>query len=126
MLENPLRIGIDLGSSLGDMTVIQSPYCTEERLNFPLSRYRSKRLHKKLTKRLGPQRVRVPTMFKMMQNGREIFVAHPDVFRALTAQTKSRIEAAILGPLGLKSRPPEALTPFKLRQMALQIQGPVK
>lgn len=123
MLEKPMIIGIDYASPLSGITVIQSAYCTQEKWNFRQSRYRSKRLHKKLVKRFGAQRVRVPAMFRMMQAGREVFVAHPELFRAMKEQFAQRVDEEILGPLASKHPKSDPLTPFKLRQMALQIQG---
>lgn len=83
MLDNPVKIGIDYAAPFSDITVIQSPYCTREKWNFPPSRYRSKRLHKKLVKRFGGQCVTVPAMYRMKQAGREVLVAHPDIYERL-------------------------------------------
>jgi len=54
---------------------------TEERL-FPVSRHRSKRIHKKLVKRYGGEFRRVPCMFRTP----DAIIAHPSFKAALAGK----------------------------------------
>lgn len=64
---------------------------TEERL-FPVSKHRSKRIHKKLVKRFGGEFRKKPCMWRM---GDTIY-AHPAFKAALNAQTKDLGAASYL------------------------------
>jgi len=55
-----------------------SQHSTKEQINWPIKK-RSRRLHKKMTKRLGPQITRVPCAF-MTTTG---MIVHPDIYAQL-------------------------------------------
>lgn len=124
MTDKPTLIGIDYAVPFSDITVFQSPLCTREAWNFPPSRYRSRRLHKKLVKRFGSQRVVVPAMLETMQGGRRVIIAHPDILELIKEQCARKVETDIAGGLNIKNVPPEPLTPFKLRQARLMCDPP--
>lgn len=68
-----------LFSPMSGISIVYSEYCLkegEERL-FPVSRHRSKRIHKKLIKRFGGEFRKVPAIFKTPQG----IIMHPN-FRA--------------------------------------------
>ncbi len=67
--------------SFAGVKIIVSPHAleeTDERL-FPKSRYRSKRIHKKLCKRFGGEFRKVPCIWKTPQG----LVCHPDMYSRL-------------------------------------------
>lgn len=55
---------------------------TDERL-FPVSRHRSKRVHKKLMKRFGSEFRKVPAAFRV---GRDMIIVHPVMYEKLRQQ----------------------------------------
>ncbi len=57
---------------------------TDKRL-FPVSRHRSKRIHKKLVRRFGGEFRKVPTIFKL-PNGD--LVAHPALYQEIQQRTQ--------------------------------------
>lgn len=64
------------------MRVLPSPYAlaeTTER-NFPVSRHRSKRVHKKLVKRFQGEFRKEPAMFRLPDG---TIIAHPDRYQEL-------------------------------------------
>lgn len=78
----PVYWGLDLARPFSDISIIQSPYATREHWNFRPSRYRSRRLHKKLVKKFGGQVVIVPAIYMINSN---TAVAHPDIVAAIAA-----------------------------------------
>jgi hypothetical protein len=60
---------------LGGVKIIESPLATEEVYNFPLSKNRSKRLHKKLLKRYRAQTFRRPCAYMISGD----LYAHPEI-----------------------------------------------
>jgi hypothetical protein len=67
----------------GGLPVIVSEAATEVKIHWPFKN-RSKRLHKKLTKRLGPQVTQQPTSYRMGNR----LVIHPYLYAELMRQTK--------------------------------------
>ena len=75
---------------IGDMPIIVSPHAftlvvTDER-QFPASRHRSKRIHKKLIKRYGGEFkvIREPTIWKMLDK----IVMHPSLYEEFKRNAK--------------------------------------
>ena len=64
--------------------IISNRFCIETVRRFPESKHRSRRLHKKLTKRLGEQTFTRPAAY-MMQGK---LVAHPDIIGQLVKESK--------------------------------------
>lgn len=59
--------------------VIETPHAVQTCYNFPLSKNRSPRLHKKLIKKFGAQTFTKPVAFMVHGN----LNAHPDVLRKM-------------------------------------------
>lgn len=75
---------------IGDLPIIVSPYAltlvvTDERL-FPVSRHRSKRIHKKLIKRYGGEFkiIREPAIWNMLGK----IVLHPSLYEEFKRNEK--------------------------------------
>ena len=76
-----------------------------ESFRWPYSRHRSQRVHKKLTKRLGPQLYRKPAIFKLKDGG---LIMHPEKWRELSRITKVLDFASQYG-FGPKKLSPDAV-----------------
>jgi hypothetical protein len=118
MSETKLKFTTELAAFNG-IQVISSPHATREKWNFPQSKYRSKRLIKKLLKRYGVQVERIPAMYRIQHGGCDAIVAHPDYIKAIKDRLQEKIESEIADKLGVKPAAPATLTPFKLRQLGL-------
>lgn len=65
--------------AFGGMTIVESPYAIKRELRFPHSLNRSRRIHKKLTKRLGEQEWYKPTAYMLGDK----LIVHPEVFNQI-------------------------------------------
>lgn len=70
----------------GGMRIISDPNALAETTErtFPLSKNRSKRIHKKLVKRFGGEFRKEPAIFKI---GGDTIVAHPVMYEQIKRQT---------------------------------------
>jgi len=59
--------------SISGFKVVESPFCVRKVWNFPESKHRSKRQHKKLIKRFGSQYYEEPAMYLFHGD----LIAHP-------------------------------------------------
>lgn len=75
------------------MTIISDPNALAETTErrFPMSKNRSKRIHKKLVKRYGSEFCREPAIFKLA-NG--TFIAHSVMYAEIQRQTKQALWSA--------------------------------
>jgi hypothetical protein len=65
--------------NMGGIKIIESPLATEEVYNFPLSKNRSKRLHKKILKRYGTQTFRRACAYMISGN----LYVHPEIIKKM-------------------------------------------
>ena len=94
---NPLLIGRH--TPFGGLPIFWSIYAlkvTDERL-FPLSKHRSRRIHKKLVKRFGGEFRKVPAVFQTPQG----LIAHPalrnDIESAFEKKRRDDYESGFFG-----------------------------
>jgi hypothetical protein len=80
-------VGVMYQSSLAmGLKIISSPYAlkdTDQRL-FPMSRHRSKRVHKKLVHRFGSEFRKQPCIFRTA----DTLIVHPSLYAEVVKQTR--------------------------------------
>lgn len=71
----------------------------ETRRNFPVSKNRSKRIHKKLVKRFGGEFKKKPAILQLSEGDYKTIVAHPSFRQGLEEKMRSYTDKSILNAL---------------------------